>query len=238
MPSAIKIALNFLATENEPTEKVKYPRTPHLPWSPGATSDDKMLKNIGHFLEMDIVATEKMDGENTTITFDYTHARSLDSVDHPSRHWLKSMWMKKRFDLPKGLRIHGENLYAKHSIKYEELPSYFIVFAVSEGENFLCWDETVEWCQLLDLHHAPILYRGKFDEKLIKDIYSGKSKFGGSQEGYVIRNIKSFPINKFGENVAKFVRTGHVQTDQHWMTQKIKVNKLKVDVPGELNAQP
>jgi len=217
--------------DEESPEKIKYPRTPHLPWSPGFTLDDVNLKNVEHLIDTDIIVTEKLDGENTTITLDYTHARSLDSRDHPSRHWLKNMWMQKRHELPKGLRIHGENLYAKHSIKYEELPSYFIVFAVSEGANFKSWDETVEWCQLLDFKHAPVLYRGKFNEKFIKDLYTGKSKFGGDQEGYVVRKAGGFPIADFGKNVAKFVRKGHVQTDQHWMTQKMEVNKLVIKVP-------
>ena len=44
--------------------KIKYPRTFHLPWSPGATSDDKMLKSIEHFIGKEVVITEKMDGEN------------------------------------------------------------------------------------------------------------------------------------------------------------------------------
>lgn len=45
-------------------EKRKYPRTPHLPWSPGATSDDKYIQDLNSFKGRKIVITEKMDGEN------------------------------------------------------------------------------------------------------------------------------------------------------------------------------
>ena len=48
---------------------MKYPRTYHLPWSPGTTADDKKLS--GDWFDMykgkEIVITEKLDGENTAI---------------------------------------------------------------------------------------------------------------------------------------------------------------------------
>ena len=38
---------------------IKYPRTPHLPWSLGRTSDDKVLSSVSHFLGENVVVTEK-----------------------------------------------------------------------------------------------------------------------------------------------------------------------------------
>jgi hypothetical protein len=58
------------------TMRVKYPRTPHLPWSPGRSEDDIALDSIEHLEHSeDIVVTEKLDGENTTLYHDYLHAR-------------------------------------------------------------------------------------------------------------------------------------------------------------------
>ena len=111
--------------------KVKYPRTYHVSWSPGKASDDKTQFDLSSFEGKYIVLTEKMDGENSTISRDYTHARSLDSADHPSRHWLKGMWGDMRYDIPEGWRICGENLYAKHSLGYDNLSSYFMVFSIN-----------------------------------------------------------------------------------------------------------
>lgn len=78
------------------SQKYKYPRTYHVPWSPGTTSDDRLLKSVDQFVGKCVVVTEKMDGENTTMSKDYVHARSLDSMYHPSRdhvstssHWLE-----------------------------------------------------------------------------------------------------------------------------------------------------
>lgn len=203
--------------------KFKYPRTPHFPWSEGCTSDDKMLLSVEHFYGKEIVMSIKRDGENSTISKDYNHARSLDSVDHPSRHWLKSMWGSMRFDIPEDWRICGENLYAKHSIHYNDLKTYFEVFSIWNENNIcLSFDETLEWCNLLGLIHVPVLYRGIFNEDFIKNYKIDIEK----QEGYVIRIVDSFNYEDFDKSIAKWVRKGHVQTDDHWMYKKIEPNIL------------
>lgn len=66
----------------------KYPRTLHLPWSLGSTSDDKFMSNVEHFNGKRIIITEKMDGENTNMYSDKIHARSIDSNHHDSRNWV------------------------------------------------------------------------------------------------------------------------------------------------------
>ena len=49
------------------TNRAKYPRTPHLPWSSGRTKDDIALDSVQHLEQWkDVVVTEKLDGENTT----------------------------------------------------------------------------------------------------------------------------------------------------------------------------
>jgi len=204
--------------------RYKYPRTYHLPHSEGCTSDDKKLSNYDNFIGKEIIITEKRDGENSTLYTDYTHARSLDSADHPSRHWLKNMWTNICYNIPKGWRICGENLYAKHSIYYENLETYFEVFSIwNEKNECLSWDETLEWCELLNLKHVPILWRGKFDEEFIKQFKVDTEL----QEGYVIRIVDSFKYNDFEKSIAKYVRKDHVQTDNHWMNSKIIPNGRK-----------
>ena len=91
----------------------KYPRTFHLPWSPGATSDDKILKDTKHFEDQYVVVSEKRDGECTTIYPDKVHARSIDSKDHPSRHRLKQLQAEIGHLIPQGFRICGANLFAQ-----------------------------------------------------------------------------------------------------------------------------
>jgi hypothetical protein len=205
--------------------KVKYPRTFHLPFSEGCTSDDKILSSVAHFVGKEIVMTEKMDGENTTISRDYTHARSLDSVDHESRHDLKSLWGSMRFDIPEDWRICGENLFAQHSLEYDSLKSYFQVFSVwNEKNECLSFDDTIEWCNLLGLTMVPVLWRGIFDEKFLRNYKIDTTK----HEGFVIRLADSFKFEDFSTSIAKWVRKGHVQTDEHWMYKKVISNKLEL----------
>lgn len=207
--------------------KIKYPRIPHLPWSAGVGSDDKIISDLS-VLETAaaVVVTEKMDGENTTIYSDGTcHARSLDSKSHPSRDWIKKMaasWS----GFPASMRICGENLYAKHSIAYEKLESYFYVFAIYDNGQVLSWKQTMQVCDTLSLVHVPMLYVGTFDRKLIearfKDYCFGKDDV----EGYVVRTVGGFNASEFDTHVAKYVRAGHVQTDAHWMNKPVVKNKL------------
>ena len=204
--------------------KVKYPRTYHVSWSPGKTSDDKTQFDLSSFEGKYIVLTEKMDGENSTISREYTHARSLDSADHLSRHWLKGMWGNMRYDIPEGWRICGENLYAKHSLGYDNLSSYFMVFSIwNEKNECLSISETMEWCQLLNLQFVPVLYHGKFDLEFVKNFKIDTEK----QEGFVMRIVDSFHYDDFNKFVVKWVRKSHVNTDSHWMYNKIVKNKLK-----------
>ena len=46
----------------------KYPRSFHLPWSPGGTSDDKRIADVSTLLARELVITEKCDGSNLTYT--------------------------------------------------------------------------------------------------------------------------------------------------------------------------
>ena len=128
----------------------KYPRTPHLPWSPGATSDDVYLVSLDGFEGKDVVVSEKMDGENTSLYREGMHARSIDGRGHPSRDWVKRWHAGIAHEIPEGWRFCGENVYARHSVGYDSLKHYFYLFSVWTDENWcLSWTETEEWAELL-----------------------------------------------------------------------------------------
>jgi hypothetical protein len=204
--------------------RYKYPRTPHLPWSPGASSDDIWLDAPHPFVGREVVVTEKLDGENTTMYTDHIHARSIDSKHHPSRDWVKQFHANIAYHIPKSWRVCGENMFAKHSIGYDSLESYFYMFSIWNEHNVsLSWDETLEWAALLGCVTPRELYRGTWDEALFRswDIDTNVC------EGYVVRLASCFAFSAFADSVAKWVRTNHVQTDQHWMHQAITPNQLR-----------
>ena len=208
--------------------EIKYPRTLHLPWSEGATSDDKFVSEdelISCFEDKEIIITEKRDGENTTMRRDKIHARSLDSNNHPSRNWVKGLWGNIRHDIPEGWRICGENLYAKHSLFYSNLESYFEVFSIWDKNNVcLDWDQTLEYCHLFDLKPVPVLFEGVFDLQMLKSFH--KTLDLEKTEGFVIRLNGSFQHDNFQKSTFKWVRGNHVQTNEHWTNQPIIPNIL------------
>jgi len=202
----------------------KYPRTPHLPYSPGATRDDVRMLDTAVFAGRDVVVTEKMDGENTTLYRDHLHARSLDSRAHPSRDWVKALHGQVAHLIPDGWRVCGENLFARHSIAYDALQSYFYVFSVWDDHNrCLSWADTQEWAALLGLHVVPVLFEGLYDDRRWRKHVVDTTV----QEGYVIRTAAGFAYADFATHVGKWVRPGHVQTDQHWMHQSVVPNRLQ-----------
>lgn len=227
-------------------ERTKYPRTFNLPWSGSETSDDVWCSDCRFFEGKEVVVTEKIDGENTTIYPDgHTHARSVDSKHHPSRSWLKQYASTFAYQIPETLRICGENVFAYHSIFYDGLPSYFLVFGIYDDKNrCLAWDEVEDYCELLGLYTVPVLYRGPWDEKLIREMWTGKGTYGTYEtesdqpswpddftsceaEGYVVRITGEFDYQDFRTNCAKYVRPNHVRTSSHWMEREPVINRIQ-----------
>jgi len=211
----------------------KYPRTHHLPWSPGMHEDDRRMESLDGLKGRRVIATEKMDGENTSLYHDHVHARSLDGPHHPSRDWVKQFWSRIRLDIPVDWRVCGENLYARHSIGYAELDSYFLGFSIwNERNECLDWDETLEWFDLLGIRPVSVLYDGPFDEPRLRALQGPED--WDRHEGYVVRAAERFAYGEFRHKVGKFVRTGHAGTVQHWMRGAVlERNHLRQEPRGE-----
>ena len=219
---------------------MKYPRTYHLPYSPGATKDDKKLQDdwFKYYQGKEIVITEKLDGENIHMNQKDCYARSDGA---PTR----SPWSRNIWDPQEGLywriksligpneTIFGENLYGEHSIHYNKLTDYFHLFAANDGFNWYSWDNVKGFAQIMDIPHVPELWRGivnkeKDLEDLVNKCVHVPSIFGDQREGVVVRLAKSFPIEDFSKYVCKWVRPNHVTTDEHWTRnwKKAELNKI------------
>lgn len=226
-------------------QRVKYPRSYNFPWSGSDSSDDVWWDDCALFEGKEVVVTEKMDGECTTIYPDgHVHARSIDTNHHPSRSWIKAMAAQFAADIPVGHRICGENVFAFHSIFYTELPSYFLVYGIYKGEECLPWADVEEICEILGLHTVPVIYRGLWDEKLIRAKWTGEGAFPTfgttsemptfpadftptDAEGYVARLAEGFNYGDFRHCCAKYVRENHVTTSQQWMLRPVVQNLLR-----------
>lgn len=161
----------------------KYPRTQHLEGS-ALQEGDNDLSQIP-FSEVKgkyLVLEEKMDGANSAISF------VGDKLMQQSRgHYLTGGPRERHFDLFKawasvyrqqlfellGERyiMYGEWLFAKHTIYYNSLPSYFMEFDILDTETgeFLDTETRKQMLSKYDfIHSVKVLKFGEF--KTLSDL--------------------------------------------------------------------
>jgi len=212
---------------------VKYGRTHHYPFSPGTTSDDRIQHDYWNYARQmpAIIHTEKLDGENNCLNrygvFARSHAAPTTS---PWTSHLRQRWEIMKHDLG-DIEIFGENLYAIHSISYGDLPAHYFVFAVRCLDAWLSWEEVQFYAAAYDFPVVPVLgqvTRFTTEEAFRQEVLALAGEPSGFQswdvqrgqpctrEGIVSRNVSGYPVEELGINVFKYVRKGHVQTDEHW----------------------
>jgi hypothetical protein len=214
----------------------KYPRTPHFLFSPGASSDDKIVMDVSCLIERPIICTEKLDGGCGSLEsigiFARTHAHA---PTHPSFDWLKAFHKGVAHLIPEHIQVFGEMCYAQHTIAYTALPSYFLVFAVRNLETnvWASWDEVKMWADKIGAPTVPVLYRGAVEseralERLVIDLANQSSACGGKREGVVVRLAEWFQDEEFPKSVMKYVNKGFTDSisDEHWMHKTITKNGL------------
>ncbi|MBK7882924.1 MAG: RNA ligase family protein [Chitinophagaceae bacterium] len=223
----------------------KYGRTFHFPFSPGTTSDDRINSNYWQDICQipTIIHTEKLDGENNCLSkygvFARSHAAPTTSA------WTKSI--RERWHLLKNdlgdYEIFGENLYAVHSIIYPNIEDHYFVFGVRENNHWLSWEETVFIAAAFDLQTVPVIetikdlndktaFENHFRKLVDQPGYFGsidiQTQRSCTMEGIVTRNVDEYSVDDFQKNVFKYVRKGHVKTDEHW-TRNWKRASLKFE---------
>jgi hypothetical protein len=192
----------------------RYPRTFHLPDSPGASGDDRVQHDLS-WLDSELVVTEKLDGGNLTFTRDAMYARSPDSGTHPWDRPAKALWAMTAYRIPDDWRVCGESMWARRSIAYTDLPGVFIVHGIwDETDTLLGWDDTVDWAQRLELPVVPVLYRGA---SLTEARAAwGRQRDAERSEGFVVRSAGRIAAADFPCKVLKWVRANHVTTEASW----------------------
>ncbi|GAB3990799.1 RNA ligase family protein [Spirosoma daeguense] len=211
----------------------KYGRTYHYPFSPGTTSDDRINHDFASdLLRINVlIHTEKLDGENNCLSRNGVFARShVAPTTSPWTSTIRQRWEQIRHDLG-NLEIFGENLFAIHSIRYERLEDHFFVFAIREHDVWLSWEETQFYAHLLDFPTVPELGKTTTTlsataiEAAVCSFVDQPGRFGSvdavtgapcTMEGVVSRDADSYTVDEFTHRVFKYVRKGHVQTNEHW----------------------
>lgn len=210
------------------SESRKYCRSLHADISLGTTSDDRFMPKgyVAAFANMpELVLTEKLDGQNNCFSKRGVFARSHTApTEHPWDKPMRERWGLIKNDL-NNLEIFGENMYGIHSIAYNKLESYFYVFAVREGDQWLSWEEVKFYATLLDFPTVPeiaiktplsaLLKEGQSEGRILEEWFVAnlgmtweesvetEGLLGGydpatqkpCSEGFVIRNADSFETN-------------------------------------------
>jgi hypothetical protein len=219
-------------------ESIKYPKTSHFAWSEGVSNNDKIAASIDRLINSQIVITEKVDGGCSSLEFNGVFARThTHSPTHQSFDWLKSLHSIIRHKIPENLQIFGENLWALHSIAYDTLPSYFLMFGIrqfkKEVVNWWSWNDIKTFAVEMGLETVPVLWKGvAASQSELQDITERlaqqPSAYGQTREGVVVRVAGEFADKDFSTSVVKWVRKNHVSTNTHWAHKEIIKNKLKI----------
>lgn len=203
--------------------------------------NDKVLSQseVTDFLASTIVVEEKLDGAN--LGFSLSNDGSLVAqnrgqyltLPYSGQFSKLSSWLDVHADtlqsvLTPDLIVFGEWCAALHTLDYQELPDWFLVFDVYDRsvERFWSTSRRNELAKLAGLKVVPQISHGKFDVSNLKKIVSAQQSLyrRGPIEGIVIRNESEL----WCLARAKIVRSDFTQTiDNHWRSKLIKWNRIK-----------
>lgn len=209
----------------------KYSKTYHLK-SGNRKTLTKDEANL--LLSGTVILEEKMDGANTGIIRhkDGFHLQKRGSLVGRSEHpqfqrfhaWARDNF-EKIYKIPKGWTVYGEWLYAVHTVYYDSLPDYFLVFDIWNGERFLNLIERIEACAEFGMEFAPIRGAGSFTADEIIASVPKESQYGDWCEGLV---VKRYTKDKYYR--AKVVKPEFqkiMYESDHWINKAMKVNSVR-----------
>ena len=182
----------------------------------------------------EIYVTEKVDGGCIAIYKDFDgqvyYQKKGSEMDnsHAQYIYFLNIWVKTNYNLiqslPSGKVYYMELMRCKHSIYYNKLPDYVIVFDIYDiaEKRYLSYSEMVLLCKNYGLSYVPLLYKGIIkDKKHLLNLIPDKSKYGELAEGIVIKD----KLNQLRGKVVKemFIK----MMNKHWRDKPIVFNKLK-----------
>jgi len=182
-----------------------------------------------------VVIEEKMDGANVGIIRHKKgfHLQKRGSLVGPSEHkqfqyfhaWANQKMYANIMNIPMNYIFYGELLYAVHTIYYDKLPDYVLIFDVWDGEKYLNWVERNDICNELGFHRVPLIAYDYFYPKSVEMTIPGPSAYGDVAEGIVIKKYTKSGEYYRGKIVKpEFVK--EMEESDHWMHKEVKTNKL------------
>lgn len=221
----------------------RFPHTPHLAWlGRNAPRDDKILSlaEAQILLTGDVVVEEKLDGAN--LGFSLASDGSLRAqnrgqylvephVGQFSRlpSWLTMHGEALRSTLKPNIIVFGEWCAARHTLDYETLPDWFLLFDVYDRRTSHFWSSSRRnaLARSARLATVPQIACGRYTVDSLKDlVFTRLSHYRkGPLEGVVIRRESA----QWCESRAKLVRADFTQAiETHWRKRNIEWNRVRI----------
>lgn len=226
----------------------RFPHTPHLAWlGPGTPRDDKVLAadEAAALLADEVVVEEKLDGANVGVSLAHDGMLRLQNRGqyiHPPfagqfqrlGGWLAAHEHALRRDLSPGLIMFGEWCAARHSVAYNRLPDWWVVFDVYDlsQQRFFSTARRNALAARMGFAVVRKVLRGrKTLTELTRRLSAEPSRYrAGPIEGFVIRKENSDWLLARG----KLVHPEFVQgIGEHWRRRRIEWNRVEHGATNE-----
>lgn len=225
------------------TDFFRFPHTAHIAWlGEGKPRDDKVLAphEVGTLLSGPVRVEEKLDGANVGISLgpdDALRAQNRGQyLTEPftgqfSRlgSWLAQHQLALSAKLTGDLILFGEWCAAKHSLDYQSLPDWFVVFDVYDRRAQHFWNSARRnaLAEALGLSVVPCVYDGRTSlSDLKRNLATFTSRYrDGPPEGLVVRQESA----SWCEARAKLVSAKFTQSiNEHWRSRAIEWNRVEL----------
>jgi ATP-dependent RNA circularization protein (DNA/RNA ligase family) len=219
----------------------RFPHTPHLEWlGEGTPRDDKVLtaSEVEALLVHPLFVEEKVDGANIGISISVFGELQVQNrgqylmEPYDGQFEKLNHWLPPRFDelfdvLGADLILFGEWCAARHSIAYDRLPDWLLVFDVYDlqKKRFFSIQRRDQLARQLGLHTVPLLTAGRLSMDQLKEILTihPSRYYDGPMEGIVVRAEEVELLN----SRAKLVSPHFTQNiGEHWRKSAIRWNRL------------
>ena len=220
----------------------RFPHTPHLAWlDAGEPRDDKVLSPVeaAALLACDVVVEEKLDGANLGLSIsDSGRLRAQNRgqylADPFSGQFARlAQWLTLHADplasaLSENLILFGEWCAARHSLSYDRLPDWFLLFDVYDRGQKSFWSTARRnaLAQRTGLNHVQQLASGRVSLAELKEMLTSRSSHyrNGQMEGLIVRRETA----EVCESRAKLVRADFTQAiGEHWRKRTLEWNRLQ-----------
>ena len=218
----------------------RFPSTPHVAWlSDAPLRDDKLMGDdaVAELLAGEVVVEEKVDGANVGLSIDGEGGLRVqnrggylaEAACHPQFRPLWT-WLATRREalvdaLADDLMLFGEWCYARHSIRYDRLPDWFLGFDVYDlaAGRFWAAERRDGLLASLGLHAVPRVAAGRWSLDDLPGLLGPSALGDVPMEGVYLRR----DAGEWLELRAKLVRPEFAQTiEDHWSRRRIEPNRL------------